>query len=89
MAITNVRGWWTGDIEGGTDKLRDEFTYHYQDAHYSKQKITELIPGRSFGVCWTLNSSSPKTQASGRALKSRSKSLQKGKQTEVRFADLG
>jgi len=49
-AITNVRGWWTGDIEGGTDKLGDEFVYRYKDIHYSRQKITELVPGSK--VTW-------------------------------------
>lgn len=45
-AITNVRGWWSGDIDGPTRSLGDEFTYHYQDLHRSTQQITELIPAK-------------------------------------------
>lgn len=51
-AINNVRGWWSGNIEGATDKLAAEFTYRYQDVHYSKQRITELLPGRR--VVWSI-----------------------------------
>jgi len=45
-AIRNVRGWWSENIEGNTDKLGDEFTYRYQDAHHCKMKLVEVISGR-------------------------------------------
>jgi hypothetical protein len=49
-AITSVRGWWSGGIDGDTDVLGAEFTYRYQDIHRSTPKITELVPGRK--VTW-------------------------------------
>jgi hypothetical protein len=43
-AITNVRGWWSEEIDGLTDKLDAEWEYHYQDVHRCKMKIIELTP---------------------------------------------
>lgn len=48
--INNVRGWWSEEIEGRTDKLNAEFNYHYEDVHRSKMKIVEFIPGKK--VVW-------------------------------------
>ena len=49
-AINNVRGWWSEEIEGRTDKLNAEWTYHYQDVHRCKMKIVELVPNKK--VVW-------------------------------------
>src|ERR1700680_1929499 len=49
-AINNVRGWWSEEIDGSTDKLGAEFTYHYKDVHYCKMKLIEVIPHKK--VVW-------------------------------------
>jgi hypothetical protein len=54
-AINNPRAWWSGEIEGNTDKLNDEFTYRYKDLHLSKQRIVEMIPGKK--VVWLVTES--------------------------------
>jgi uncharacterized protein YndB with AHSA1/START domain len=49
-AITDPTKWWTGDIEGSANKLGDTFSYRYEDLHYSKQRVTDLVPGQR--VVW-------------------------------------
>lgn len=50
QAVTNVRGWWSEEIEGGTEKEGDEFRYHHKDVHYCKMRLTEVVPGKK--VVW-------------------------------------
>ena len=45
-AITNVRGWWSEEIEGATAKVNDEFDYHYNDVHRCKMRLTEVVPNK-------------------------------------------
>jgi Uncharacterized conserved protein len=50
QAVTNVRGWWSEEIEGETAKLNDEFKYHYEDVHKCRIRLIEVIPGKK--VVW-------------------------------------
>jgi|SRR5579872_7101969 len=45
-AINRTRGWWSGEIVGNTDTLGAEFTYNVEGTHFTKQKVTEMVPGK-------------------------------------------
>lgn len=49
-AISNVRGWWSEDIEGDTDRLGAVFFYRFKDVHRGTFKITEFVPGKK--IVW-------------------------------------
>jgi uncharacterized protein YndB with AHSA1/START domain len=89
-AINNVRAWWLGDIEGETDKLGAVWTFRYKDVHYTKQRITEFVPGKK--VVWQvldscLNFVDDKTEWTGTEIAF--DIAKKGDQTEVRFTHAG
>jgi activator of Hsp90 ATPase-like protein len=89
-AINNVRGWWSGEIDGSTDKLGAEFTYRYQDLHRTTQKITEFVPGKK--VVWHIVDShlsfvADKTEWNGTDVVF--EITKKGDKTELRFTHVG
>jgi Activator of Hsp90 ATPase homolog 1-like protein len=89
-AINNVRGWWSEEIEGNTEKLGSEFSYHYKDVHRCKIKITELIPGKK--VVWRVLDNYfnfIEDQSEWKGTDIRFEISKKGNQTELRFAHLG
>ena len=49
-AINNVRGWWSEEVNGGTEKLYDEFTYKARALHRCTLKLTEVVPNQK--VVW-------------------------------------
>ena len=89
-AITNVRGWWSGEIDGRTDKLGAEFTYRYEDIHRSRQKITEWVPGKK--VVWRVldaRISFVKDKAEWNGTDIVFEIAMKGEKTELRFTHVG
>ncbi|MGA8170210.1 MAG: SRPBCC domain-containing protein [Methylocystis sp.] len=89
-AINNVRGWWSGEIDGDTDKLGAEFTYRYKDVHRSTQRITQLDPGKK--VAWRvldseLNFVTDKTEWNGTDIVF--DITRKDGKTELRFTHVG
>ncbi|HEY8088436.1 MAG TPA: SRPBCC domain-containing protein [Polyangiaceae bacterium] len=89
-AINDVRGWWSGEIEGRTDVLGAEFTYRYKKLHRTTQKITELVPGKK--IVWRVTESRlefvrDKSEWDGTDVVF--EIARKGDQTEVRFTHVG
>jgi hypothetical protein len=89
-AINNVRGWWSGEVKGDTDKPGAKFTYRYKDMHQSTQRVTEFVPGKK--VVWHV------TAAELTFVKDKKEWIgtdivfeiaKKGDKTEVRFTHMG
>jgi hypothetical protein len=89
-AITNVRGWWSEEIEGGTANLNDVFKYHYQDAHRAQIKLTEVIPNKK--VVWLVMDNYfkfTKDKSEWTGTKISFDIAKKDNKTQIRFTHLG
>lgn len=58
--LLDVEQWWSGlfeeKIKGKSKKVHDEFTFEAgEGAHYSKQKLVEVIPGKK--IVWLVTES--------------------------------
>src|ERR1700730_5314976 len=89
-AINNVRGWWSEEIEGSTDKLNDEFKYHYEDVHRCKMKIIEFIPNEK--VVWLVLDNYfkfTKDKSEWKGTKISFEIAEKDNKTQIRFTHIG
>lgn len=89
-ALTNVRGWWSEEIEGSTNKLNDEFNYHYEDIHRCDIKIIESIPNEK--VVWLVKNNYFKFTRDTSEWKNTQISFEistKNNKTQLRFTHIG
>jgi hypothetical protein len=89
-AIRNVRGWWSEEITGSTQRVGDEFKYHYKDLHKCTMKLVELVPGKR--VAWLVTDnffSFTEDKAEWKNTKIVFDIAKKGGQTEIHFTHEG
>jgi hypothetical protein len=89
-AIKNVRGWWSEEIKGNTEKLNDEFKYQYQDIHNCKMKLIEVVPDQK--VVWLVLDnyfSFTKDKSEWKDTKVKFEISKEGNKTKLRFTHEG
>ncbi|HSD39024.1 MAG TPA: SRPBCC domain-containing protein [Rhodocyclaceae bacterium] len=89
-AINNVRGWWSEEINGDTDKPGAEFAYRYKDAHSCTMKIVEFVPDTK--VVWHVLDnyfSFTQDKSEWKDTRVRFDISRKGGQTEIHFTHEG
>jgi hypothetical protein len=53
--LRDVSKWWSKDFEGTSAKYNDEFVISHPGRHFSKQKLTEVVPGKK--LVWLVTAS--------------------------------
>jgi len=90
-AVTNVRGWWSAKLVGNSAKKNDVFEFRYEDMHYSKQKLVEVVPNKK--VVWLVTDSTltfvKKARDEWTGTKVSFEIEPKGKKTQVTFTHHG
>ena len=89
-AVNNVRGWWSENIEGGTEKRNDEFIYSFRDDHRCQIKLTEVL--RYKKVVWHVmdnyfSFTEDKTEWTGTNIEF--EITEEGNRTQLRFTHRG
>ena len=89
-AINNPQDWWSGEVSGSAARLNDEFTYRYEDLHFSKQRIVEMVPDQK--VVWLvtesqINYAEDKNEWTGTKISF--DIAKEGNKTHLRFTHLG
>ena len=89
--INDIPKWWSKDFEGNCKKLNDEFVICHPGAHYSKQKLIELVPGKK--IEWLVTESKlywlEKDKSEWTNTKMIFEITVKGNKTEVKFTHKG
>ena len=89
-ALKHPAQWWSGEIHGSAEKPGDEFTYRYEDFHFSTQRIAEMIQDQK--IVWLVTDSVINYVADKRewtGTKIVFEIAEAGGKTQLRFTHLG
>ncbi|TDW94965.1 uncharacterized protein YndB with AHSA1/START domain [Kribbella pratensis] len=89
-AVLDPRSWWSEGIQGDTAKVGDEFRHRYQDVHFCRLRVTQVVPDKL--VEWlvvenSFNFVADKTEWVGTTVSFEITEVQDG--TELRFTHHG